>query len=323
MWFFFKHKLLSLIGFLCFFVVVTCAVYVFGFRAPRNFPRNEPIAIPTGKGLSEIAQILKDEHIVRSTFWFTNMVILFEHETRVVGGLYLFEYPLNVYDVAKRVSRGTYNMNQIKTTIPEGTTMYDISAILKKNYPDFDTTKFLNLAKTKEGYIFPDTYYFGADVTPEKVIETTTATFEKRINKPEVQEAIKAYGKPLDEVMKVASIVEAEARLPKTRKIVAGILWERMRRGIPLQVDASFRYVNGKTTKDLTLEDLRIDNPYNTYLYKGLPPTPISNPGLESILAAVTPIKTDYIYFLTGNDDIMYYARTLDEHALNIELYLR
>ena len=91
---------------------------------------------------------------------------------------------------------------------------------------------------------------------------------------------------------------------------------------MPLQVDASFRYINGKTSAELTHDDLAIDSPYNTYKYAGLPPTPITNPGLDSIDAAINPIETDYFYFLTGHDGVMYYAETFDEHKLNKEKYL-
>jgi UPF0755 protein len=135
--------------------------------------------------------------------------------------------------------------------------------------------------------------------------------------------AIASSTRPLDEIIKMASIVETEARMEKTRRVVAGILWERIRRGMPLQVDVSFRYINGKTTRNLTVSDLKIDSPYNSYIYKGLPPTPIANPGLEAILASANPIKTDYLYFLTGKDNVMYYARTFEEHVVNTELYLR
>jgi UPF0755 protein len=92
---------------------------------------------------------------------------------------------------------------------------------------------------------------------------------------------------------------------------------------MPLQVDASFKYINGKTTKDLTLTDLKIDSLYNSYLYKGLPPTPICNPGLDSIRATITPTKTDYIYFLTDESGKMHYAKTYAEHLQNKELYLK
>ena len=120
----------------------------------------------------------------------------------------------------------------------------------------------------------------------------------------------------------MASILEGEARRMETRKIIAGILWTRLEIDMPLQVDATFRYINGKGTFDLTKADLEEDNPYNTYINKGLPPTPISSPGIDAISAALNPIKTNYIYFLSDNDGNMYYAVDFEGHKKNRVLYL-
>jgi UPF0755 protein len=177
----FPNRFTLVSGGIVIFAVATILVYLFGFRSPVDFPAARQVEVPNGKGLSEIAQILKDDKVIRSTFWFTNFVILFEHETSVVGGQYYFDQPLNIYEIAKRVSRGTFNMSQLRTTIPEGSNIFDIAMIVKKNYPDFDTVHFLTLAKDKEGYLFPDTYYFGAQVTPEAVVEAMNSTFNRRI----------------------------------------------------------------------------------------------------------------------------------------------
>jgi UPF0755 protein len=297
--------------------------YFTQFRAPRNFPPSIVITIESGKGLTEIAQELKDKHIIQSPFWFNNFVISLKLERKIVSGDYYFDRPLNVYQVAKRITSGEFSIEQIKTTIPEGSSVFDISDIILKNYPEFDSSQFILLAKKKEGYLFPDTYKFGSTVTPQNVIDVMTANFNKKIKDENIQTAFADYGKPVNEIITMASLLEGEARQMRTRQIIAGILWERIRRGMPLQVDATFRYVNGKTSKNLTIDDLKIDSPYNTYLYKGLPPTPISNPGLDSILAAATPIATKYLYFLTDSEGKMHYAETFEEHQINVEKYLR
>lgn len=135
---------------------------------------------------------------------------------------------------------------------------------------------------------------------------------------PEVEKS----GRSLEDIIVMASILEGEAKTREDMEIVSGILWKRIEIGMPLQVDTSFVYILGKATEDLTLSDLEVKSPYNTYLYKGLPPGPISNPGLDSIRAAVNPTTTPYLYFLTGNDGKMYYARTFDEHVKNKQKYL-
>ncbi|MCC2630509.1 MAG: aminodeoxychorismate lyase, protein [Candidatus Paceibacter sp.] len=304
------------IGFVAYF-------YFFQFRAPKDFPQSTVVAIGNGKSLSEIGYELEKQRIIRSEFWFVNFVILLKHEKQIVGGEYYFERPMNVFEIAKQVTAGNFGVEQLKTTIPEGSTVFDISDIVHKNYPNFDTSKFILQALPQEGYLFPDTYKFGTHVTPEIVISTMNSTFNKKIADPDLKIAIERSGRKLRDILIMASILEGEARQMRTRQIIAGILWERLRLGMPLQVDAAFRYVNGKTTEELTLDDLKIDSPYNTYLYKGLPPGPISNPGMDSILATVTPIETEYLFFLTDDNGTMHYAETFEEHSENVEKYLR
>jgi UPF0755 protein len=297
-------------------------IYFFDLLPPSDFPKPAIVIIPDGMSLSAASQTLAADHIVRSPFWFTNFVLFLKGERKIVGGEYYFEQPISALAVAGRVTRGAYHIDQLKTTIPEGSSVADISLILKKQYPLFDTVHFVTIAEAKEGYLFPDTYYFGADVAPEKIVDIMNQTFDQKIAAPGIQAALKKFGKPLNDVITMASILEGEARQTTTRQIVAGILWKRLAAGIPLQVDSAFRYVDGKTTAELTEADLKIDSPYNTYINKGLPPTPISNPGLDSIMDAMTPIQTNYWYFLTDKNGNMHYAVTLAEHDANKEKYL-
>jgi len=126
----------------------------------------------------------------------------------------------------------------------------------------------------------------------------------------------------LHEVLTMASIIEKEVRTPEDMKLVSGVLWKRIEVGMPLQVDAPFIYYNGKNSYTLTKEDLSDDHEYNTYKNKGLPPTAITNPGLDSIRAAITPTNTEYLYFLSDKSGNMYYAKNFEGHKRNRELYL-
>jgi UPF0755 protein len=120
----------------------------------------------------------------------------------------------------------------------------------------------------------------------------------------------------------MASLVEEEARTLETRRTIAGILWKRLKLGMPLQVDAVFPYIIGKNTYELSIGDLALDSPYNTYKYAGLPPAPITNPGLDAMLAAVTPTDSPYLYYLSDRNGKMHYARTHDGHLANKAAYL-
>lgn len=121
----------------------------------------------------------------------------------------------------------------------------------------------------------------------------------------------------------MASIVEAEAYNLRDMQMIAGVLWNRIEIDMPLQVDVTFRYINGKGTFDLTYDDLKIDSSYNTYVYTGLPPTPISNPGLNAIIATVDYVESDYLFFLADKYGQIHYAKTLAGHKQNKSLYLQ
>jgi UPF0755 protein len=176
------------------------------------------------------------------------------------------------------------------------------------------------MAKSYEGYLFPDTYFFYENVTPIQVLETLRDNFNDKIKLALL--GIQAFGKPLNEVIEMASIVEREATSTVDREIIAGILWKRIATGMPLQVDPPFYYVLGKSSAQLTVKDLAMNSPYNLYSHKGLPPTPISNPGIDSILATVNPTKTNYLFFLADRRGVIHYAVTNDDHVANKYKYL-
>ena len=234
------------------------------------------------------------------------------------AGEYYLPKAQNVFRLAWRVSRGDHQLETVKITIPEGFSKKKISLLFDERFEFFDNESFLEMAP--EGYLFPDTYFVQVNATASSTAKLLRNNFIRKIF--EVMPEVEKSGKDLEDIITMASILEGEANTKEDREIVSGILWKRLAAGIPLQVDASFVYVNGKTTGDLTLDDLKIDSPYNTYIYRGLPPGPISNPGLESIYAALYPTTTPYLYFLTGKDGKMYYAKTFDEHKANIEKYL-
>jgi UPF0755 protein len=152
-------------------------------------------------------------------------------------------------------------------------------------------------------------------------VKTLSDTFQTKI--ASLESIIDSFGKPYSQVVIMASILEAEARKLEDRRVIAGILWKRIQMDMPLQVDAPFEYVSSKNTFTLTTADLRLDSPYNTYTRKGLPPTPIGNPGLEAIQAAVTPIESPYLYYLSDKNGVFHYAETHDGHVKNKAKYLK
>lgn len=210
--------------------------------------------------------------------------------------------------------------NEITITLPEGYSVKQMGEVFE-NKNLFSKEEFLNFAQDKEGYLFPDTYKFFKNTTPEKVIEKMKNNFEAKV--AEFLPEIARQKKSLNDIIIMASIIEKEVHNPQDRKIVSGILWKRIERGIGLQVDASLMYMLGKTSAELTQDDLKTDSPYNTYKYKGLPKGPISNPGKNAIEAAVFPEKSQYLFYLSDKEGITRYARNFEEHKENKLRYLR
>lgn len=287
---------------------------------PRTFVSNTIFTVEEGSTLSHIAMTLKTHHYIRSEIMFKILTTtIFADGNDAVAGDYNFEKPITVFTVAQRIVSGDFDLTPIKVTVPEGLNKFELAELLRTKIPNFDSEKFVSAAP--EGYLFPDTYFFPPNVTSEKIIKIMQDNFYKKI--ATVQQGIANFGQPLEDVIKMASIIETEARQFETRQIISDILWKRIETGMPLQVDVSFKYVNGKTTAQLTHADLAIDSPYNSYRYEGLPPTPIANPGLDSILAAITPKDTKYLFFLSDAHGTMHYAATFEEHKKNKALYIQ
>ncbi len=316
---FFKFRVWVLAGLSLIFLSAT--FYFIYLKAPARFPVKTVITIDERAGLNAVAQTLYRDKIIRSPFWFRVAVILTAGERGVKAGDYFFEKPANVFSVGWRLSRGAFGLTPVKITFPEGITTAQMSSVLSDDLVDFDAKEFLKEALPEEGYLFPDTYLFPPNAKPKQVMTVFQDNFKSKIQG--LSDQLSAFGKPLKDVVIMASILEAEARTTETRKIIAGILWKRLSLGMPLQVDAPFQYIIGKNTFQLTDQDLKINSPYNTYIHTGLPPTAIDNPGLDALTSEVNPTKSPYFYYLSDVRGNMHYAKTYEEHLANKEKYLR
>lgn len=296
-------------------------VYSLFFSAPYGFPASTVVTISSGENLNMVVGTFRNDHIIRSSSVFQSLVILFGGEKKVIAGDYLLKSSENAITLALRIVRGDFGMAEVRITIPEGFSVSDIGDLMEQKLVQFNKTQFVAEAKSKEGYLFPDTYFFPPTASTSDIISRMSNNFSVKIKPFEAD--ITKSGRSVQDIIKMASILEGEATSTHDRQIVAGILWNRIKQKLPLQVDATFKYINGKTSAELTVDDLKINSPYNTYVHLGLPPTPINNPGIDSISAALHPIQTKYVYFLTGTDGVMHYAVTFEQHKLNKEKYLR
>jgi len=295
-------------------VALVFFVYVSGllFIPPFSFPTEKIVSIPKGASLQETAYSFKENNVIRSSFWFSTLVRLMGGEHSLSAGDYFFDRLRSTPRIAYMVTFGDYGLVPLRVRLQEGDSRTDMATRLSEKFDGFNVDTFLTITNGKEGYLFPDTYYFFPNVSEKEVAESLEDTFYEKIEP--YQDAIKDSEHSLEDIIIMASLIEREAHTPESRRIISGILWNRISIGMLLQVDVTFDYINGKSTFELTQKDLELDSKYNTYKYAGLPPGPISNPSIDSIEAAIFPTKSDYLYFLADSVGETHYSMTFEEH---------
>ena len=289
---------------------------------PLSFPREVMVSIESGSSVSSVANDLHRSAVVSSPGLFRALVTLISPKTGVVAGKYTFSEPAGLASVVRTVTDPSGGSHATRLTIPEGLNNREIAEIAHTTLgDDFRIDTFLKLAAEHEGYLFPETYFVAQNISEKDLVNLMRRTFDERI--VEVAQVITESGNTLDELVTMAAILEGEAYTEETMRQVAGVLWHRIDIDMPLQVDAVFKYFLGRTTFELTGDDLEHESPYNTYENIGLPPSPINNPGLAAIRAAADYEETDHLFYLTGKDGNFYFAHTFEEHKRNKFRYLR
>ncbi len=292
--------------------------YVIFLAPPVSFPTGAYVKVEEGMSVKAIAARFEDQAVISNAFLFEWTVRALGDDHRIQAGVYYFSRKDNLVWVAMRILGGDFETTAVRITIPEGSTTKDIARMLLEKVPEFNYAQFM--ARAREGYMFPDTYFFRPGQSTEAILSIFDNNFRVRMLK--AQKAITASSRSLEEILIMASILEKEANKTADRQMIAGVLWHRIQIGMPLQTDATFPYYLGRNTFEVTLTDLKTDHPYNTYTNKGLPPGPIGNPGLDSVLAAATPTKNNYIFFLSDRQGNFHYAVTYEQHLANKRKYI-
>jgi len=290
-------------------------------RPPADFDRGTIVTFEEDKPLQNLLRDLKEKHVIRSVLLTRVFIQVYGEQNRVPAGEYYFKEGSWLPMVAKQLAKGDHQIPTIKVTFPEGMTNKEMADLLSQKIPNFDVKTFLAVAEKEEGYLFPNTYDFFATVQPQKIVEMLREEFAAQVLT--IANELTASGKTEKDMVIMASILEGEVNTPEDRALVSGILWKRIEKNMPLQVDASFVYLLGKGSADLSITDLSVDSPYNTYRNKGLPPGPINNPGLDAMRSAITPKDSPYFFYLSDKDGVTHYAKTFDEHKQNKAKYLR
>lgn len=287
------------------------------------------ITITTGSSLSTISNLLEEYELVRDGWSFQWFVRWKKLASALQAGEYVIPRNLTFSEVADVLQHG--KSAEIRITIPEGSTIAQIDAILsKKSLIESDDfiacTNFCDLGfrvSSLEGYLFPSTYYVNPKTfTSKKFVQRLYNTFQQQTS--DLMRKVQESGRTLNEVVIVASMIEREAfgdNLEEKRKI-ADVIWKRLDERIHLGIDATTRYELNEWKRPLYTEDFDSDSPYNTRRTLGLPPTAISNPGNDSLSAAVDPLATEFYYYLHDNSGQVHFGRTLEEHNVNKREYL-
>jgi UPF0755 protein len=292
------------------------------------------VSIPKGANAAAVGKILRDKGLVRFAWVFPLMADAAGDEKNIKAGVYKFSKALSVRKMLDEVVSG--HVAAVRVTIPEGFTARQIADRLAAEHlvkkQEFlilvqgggrEFSKMLPLgAQGMEGYLFPATYLVPINGAPREIAAQMLEAFRDKVAKPfaddidklSADQSPQSRADALNRIVTVASLIEKEAKKPQDRKLISAVIWNRLRAGMKLNIDATIEYALGEHRGRLYYRDLAVQSPYNTYEHAGLPPGPIANPGLPSIQAALHPAKVDYLYYVARRDGSHVFSRTLAEH---------
>jgi UPF0755 protein len=301
--------------------------------ADRAWPEQRTdVIVPRGATFSQVVAALQEKQVLQQPLAFRLLARLRHVDAQIKAGEYRFPAHQTTDEILKRLVRG--EQYAVWVTIPEGYTAREIASTLASHaLGDASAYEHLFLhgggttaggerTPTLEGYLFPSTYLIPTADDPEQVTKILVDQFHKELPRDAAARA-KALGRTVPEVVVIASLIEREGKADEDRPLIASVIYNRLRRGMPLEVDASIEYTFPEHHDVITKRDLDVDSPYNTYRHTGLPPTPIANPGKASLDAAFRPASTDYLYYVAKPDGHSAFAKSLQEHNANVARYLK
>jgi UPF0755 protein len=299
--------------------------------SPRGHETASPVEIRKGASLRSIASTLADQDIISNRYLFMLTAKLSDHGRHLQSGLYLFPRRLSMMDALIILSEGSHQA-AIDVTIREGLTIRQIAREIEKTV-SLSADTILKLGHDRafiaelglsvsslEGYLLPETYRVRYDESARTLLTRMVRSTEGFFT-DDAYRRMRALGRSKEEILIMASLIEGETRLPEERARVAGVYYNRLRRGMLLQADPTIQYIIPDGPRRILYRDLSINNPYNTYMYPGLPPGPVNNPGKASILAALSPESHDFIYFVADGRGGHTFTRTIEEHNRAVATY--
>lgn len=331
------------IKFIIIFIIILAIFSLFFYSHQINYPlskedREVVFTIERGESPKQIAENLEEAQIIKSSFWLRYYLKTKDLSAQIIAGTFSLSPSMSISQIVKKITTLDVISNEDKIVLIEGWNASEIGEYLENkelcnkrdwlkliNNYDVSNYDFFNdkpLTNNLEGYLFPDTYDVYKDASCSDILIKLLNNFDRKVSK-EIKNDIKSQNKSIFEIITMASIIEKEVTSIKDMKIVSGIFWDRIKYKQALESCATLAYILGENKAQYSLADTQIDSPYNTYRNRGLPPGPITNPGLNAIEAAVYPTHTDYNYFLTDPKTAnTIWSKTFEEHKQNKWKYL-
>lgn len=305
---------------------------ILSLNVPAPKSAGAVIDIQKGMNAGELAHMLKKKGYIRSAFLFRFVSKSKGYESRYRSGRYKIPRAMRTADLARYLAKTPPGPIDIRVTIPEGSNITEIASLFYRK-AGVDSLAFAVLARdratakslgieneTLEGYLFPETYFVVEGTKARDIIKHMVDQYHLTFTEP-MRTRARLLNLTVNQVMTLASLVETEAATDIERPIISQVFHRRLKLGYPLQANPTIQYILGEKRRVLD-QDLQIDSPYNTYLNRGLPPGPIASPGEKSIVAALYPANTDYLYFVSNGDGTHEFSKTLAEHQVAVSRYL-
>lgn len=297
-------------------LIVLIPLSIFGYLFFNSFPVSSDSKVQTfvigqGDGLDKIGTKLEEKKFIKNKFSFIFYAYWLGLNKKLQSGSFRISPSLSTEEIVVKLSKGGSHDFWLK--IKDGSRVEELAIKFPKNM---------------EGKLFPDSYLIPEYFTVDQILEVIEKNFSDKLSEAKINSTNIKLSE--DEILVLASLLEREGRTLESKQKIAGILMNRLNIGMPLQIDATVQYARDSKLprpkeywQPITKADISLDSPFNTYQNKGLPPSPICNPGYNSLFAAYHPIPSDNLFYITDDDGIMHYAKTLEEHNKNIQKYLR
>lgn len=327
-----KNEFYLIIGILSFvFSFLTLA-----FLSPNYFEGKSPkkFVVHKGESLTKIVENLYEENVITNSLNIKIVAFFYGAETKIKAGRYSIKNGLNYFQIIDLLVKGSPN-SQVLITIPEGMWQNNLADLLEEKL-GINSKLFLTVSKNKaflnsqnimadnlEGYLLPNTYYFHENSSILDVVKKLKTEMDKIFEDEEVISQMAKLKMTKHQILTLASIIDGESNKESEFKLIAGVYYNRLKKGIRLQADPTIQYLkrNSNNRNKVLFKDLEIKSPYNTYLNAGLPPSPINNPGKSAVLAAIFPEKTNFIYFVADGTGGHKFSKSLSEHNENVRAY--